>query len=77
MPAINIPARVRFALYLVGVFGTPLVGYLFSIGVFAEAEVALFSAYIAALSALAAAKTDLSEPNSRPVRPVEPEYGEH
>lgn len=77
MTAINIPARVRFVLYLSGAIAAPAVAYLNAVGIFGVAEVTLGTSYIALLGALAAAKTDLSEPNSRPVREVEPEYGEH
>lgn len=74
MTAINIPARVRFWLYVTGAAAAPLVAYLFAIGIFGAAEVTLAGAYIALLNAMAATKTDLSEPNTRP---VQPEYGEH
>ncbi|ROR91783.1 hypothetical protein [Nocardioides aurantiacus] len=73
MTAINVPARVRFWLYIVGAVAAPLVTYLFAEGIFNAAAVALATAYISLLNALAAAKTDLSEPNTRPVHPVEPD----
>lgn len=37
----NIPARVRFALYLVTAFGTPVVVYLFAKDFIGSLEVAL------------------------------------
>ncbi len=71
MTAINIPARARFWMYVSGAVAAPLVAYLFAVGIFGGAEVTLAGAYIALLNAMAATKTDLSEPNSRPVRQVD------
>lgn len=70
---INIAPRVRFWLYISGAVAAPLIAYLNAVGTFGAPEVTLGTSYVALLGALAAAKTDLSEPNSRPVRPVEPE----
>lgn len=58
MPTINIPAKVRFALYIVAALATPLVAYLFDSRIIGKEEVALFGAYIALVSGLAATKTN-------------------
>lgn len=76
MPAINIPARVRFALYLAAAIALPTVNYVIDKGWAGEAEFTYVTTLAALLSTLAAAKTDLSEPNTRPVRQVEAESGE-
>lgn len=56
----NIPPRVRFALYVIGALATPAIGYLYTRGIFGDAEVALAGAYLALVNVLAAAKTDIS-----------------
>jgi hypothetical protein len=59
MPTVNIPAKVRFALYLIGALATPLVAYLFESKVIGKEEVTLFGAYIALIAGLAATKTSV------------------
>lgn len=61
MPTINIPPKVRFALYLVGVLGAVLVQYAMDKTWFGEAEMRLWSGVAAVLFALAAAKVNLSD----------------
>lgn len=58
MPTIAIPAKLRFALYLIGALATPLVAYLFDSKVIGKEEVVLFGAYIALVNLLAATKTE-------------------
>lgn len=60
MPTINIPPRLRFALYLIGALATPLVAYLFDSRVIGKEEVTLFGAYIALVNLLAATKTSVA-----------------
>lgn len=60
MPTVNIPPRVRFALYLAGVIGAVLVQYAIDKTWFGEAEMRLWSGIAAVLFALAAAKTNLA-----------------
>lgn len=57
---VNIPARVRFALYVIAALTIPLTAYLFERGTIGEAEVTLIGAYVALVNALAASKTDTS-----------------
>lgn len=52
--SINLPYKVRAALYVITALGTPVVAYLLAIGVIGELEVALWSAEVAAVGALAA-----------------------
>lgn len=72
MTAINISARVRFTLYVIAAVALPTVNYVIDKGWAGEAEFTLVTTLAALLSTLAASKTDLSEPNTRPVRPVQP-----
>lgn len=71
VPAINIPARVRFGLYIAAAVALILVDYLMVKGWATAAEVGLVTKLGALATALAAAKTDLTEPNHRPARPAE------
>lgn len=57
---INIPARVRFALYIITAVGTPIVAYLLTKGYIGDAEVTLWFAEVTVVSALAAFKTPIS-----------------
>ena len=58
MPTVNIPAKVRFGLYLLAAAATPLIVYLFDTGAIGKEEVTLFGAYVALVNLLAATKTD-------------------
>lgn len=60
MPTINIPAKVRFLIYLLTAIGTPVVGYLKVKGYIGDPELALWAAEVTVSNTLAAAKTDLS-----------------
>lgn len=51
---INLPAKVRAALYILTALGTPFVAYLAATGVIGNLEVSLWSAEVTAVSALAA-----------------------
>lgn len=50
---INIPARVRTALYIITVLSAPLVAYLNTTGRIGENEVTLYAAYVMAIAAMA------------------------
>ena len=50
---VNIPDNIRTALYVLTVLLSPLVGYLAVTGHIGDNEVALFSAYVTAIAALA------------------------
>lgn len=76
MPTINIPPKVRFALYLVGVLGAVLVQYAIDKAWFGEAEMRLWSGIAAVLFALAAAKTSLSDNTAEVTGTVTSETGE-
>lgn len=56
---LNLPSRVRAALYVITALGTPLMAYLLARGVISELEVALWSAEVTVVSALAAFNTDI------------------
>lgn len=62
MPTINIPPRIRFALYLLGALASLGVAYAVNKAWAGDAEVQLVSGLVALLQLLAAAKTDLSQP---------------
>ena len=51
---INLPPKVRQALYILTVIGTPVVVYLASKGYIGDLEVVLWTAEVSAVSALAA-----------------------
>lgn len=51
---LSLPSKVRAALYIVTALGTPIIGYLLAKGIIGELEVALWSALVTAVSALAA-----------------------
>jgi hypothetical protein len=51
---INLPSKVRAALYILVVLGSPVVGYLSVTEVLGTAEVALWSALTTAIAGLAA-----------------------
>lgn len=57
----NIPPRVRFALYLLSAVGSAVVAYLFTKGLVGEAESGLWAALVAVINGVAAAKTDFIE----------------
>lgn len=76
MPTINIPPKVRFALYLAGVLGAVLVQYALDKTWFGEAEMRLWSGIAAVLFALAAAKTSLSDDTASVTGTVVSESGE-
>lgn len=51
---VNLPAKVRAALYILTALGTPLVAYLLAKGVIGELEVSLWSGEVAVVTAMAA-----------------------
>ena len=61
MPTINIPPRIRFALYLIGAIALLLVAYAVDKSWAGDAEVRLVTGLVALLQLLAAAKTNLSD----------------
>ena len=54
---INVPYRIRAALYILTSIGTPVIAYLFAKDILGELEVALWSAEVTVVSALAAFNT--------------------
>lgn len=54
---LNVPYKVRAALYVLTAIGTPVIAYLAAIDVIGELEVALWSAEVSIVSALAAFNT--------------------
>ena len=59
---VNVPPKVRFALYILGAIAAPLIAYLFDSGEIGKNEVALFGAYLALINLLAASKVAPSAP---------------
>lgn len=60
MPTVNIPAKIRFWLYLLGSLASLGVAYAVNKAWAGDAEVQLVSGVVALINLLAAAKTDLS-----------------
>lgn len=58
---VNLPYRVRLALYIITALGTPLVGYLFAKDIIGELEVTLWTAEVTVVSLLAAFNTAPSQ----------------
>jgi len=54
---VNLPPRVRLALYVLTALGTPVVAYLFAKEIIGELELALWSAEVAVVTAMAAFNT--------------------
>ena len=54
---LNLPARLRFALYVIALVGTPIVAYLFIKGIIGEAETGLWAALVTVTNGLAAINT--------------------
>lgn len=50
---LNVPSKVRAALYIITAIGTPIVAYLLSKGLIGTLEVSLWAAEVTAISALA------------------------
>lgn len=51
---INLKPKVRVAIYLFVLLGTPLVGYLFDLGIIGKLEVGLWGSYVTIAAGLAA-----------------------
>lgn len=51
---VNLPPRVRVALYILTALGTPLVAYLAAKGIIEDLEVVLWSAEVTVVSGMAA-----------------------
>jgi hypothetical protein len=60
MPQINVPPRIRFALYIAGAVASLGVSYAVNKTWAGDAEVQLVSGVVALINVLAAAKTNLS-----------------
>jgi hypothetical protein len=60
MPTVNIPSKVRFALYLVSAIGSAVAAYLFAKGYVGDAELGLWAAVVAIVNTLSAANTNIS-----------------
>lgn len=54
---LNVPYKIRAALYVLTAIGTPLVAYLLARDIIGDLEVALWSGEVAVVSALAALNT--------------------
>jgi hypothetical protein len=76
MPTINIPPKIRFTLYLIGVLGQVGVQYAIDKAWFGDAELRLWSGIAAVLFALALAKTSLSDDTATVTGTVVSETGE-
>lgn len=59
--SLNIPYKVRAALYVLIAIGTPTVAYLLAKGIVGELEVQLWSGLVTAVSALAALNASPNE----------------
>lgn len=68
MPTINIPPKVRFALYLAGVLGAVFVQYAMDRSWFGDAEMRLWTGLSAVLFMLAAAKVSTGG--------IDPQFGQ-
>lgn len=51
---INLPTKVRAALYVITALGTPVIGYLLAKGTISELEVGLWGGLVTAVNAMAA-----------------------
>lgn len=60
MPNVNIPASVRFALYILSAVGSVVATYLISVGRIGEAELAAWSGLVSIVTGIAASNTNLS-----------------
>lgn len=58
---VNLPDRVRVALYVLTALGTPVVAYLFAKHYIGELEVTLWSAEVAVVTAMAALNVSVSD----------------
>lgn len=58
---LNLPPKVRAALYVLNALGTPVVAYLLSRGIIGELEMALWAAEVTAVTALAAFNVSLKD----------------
>lgn len=61
MPSVNVPAPVRFGLYLFSAIGTVLIGYLMAKNYIGDAETAAWGGLVAIINVLAASNVDLSD----------------
>lgn len=58
---VNLPDRVRAAVYVLTALGTPVVAYLFARHTIGELEVTLWSAEVAVVTAMAALNVTVSD----------------
>lgn len=58
---VNLPSRVRAALYVLTAVGTPLIGYLLVKDVIGEQEVALWGALVTVVNSMAALNTSVGD----------------
>lgn len=58
---VNLPDRVRAALYVLIALGTPIVGYLLAKGILGELEVSLWGGLVTAVTSMAALNTNVSK----------------
>ncbi len=76
MPTINIPPRVRFALYLLASAGSVAIVYAMDKNWAGDAEFKCWTAFAGLLTLLAASKTTSEYPKPVPY-PLADEAGEH
>lgn len=74
MPTINIPAKVRFLIYLLTAIGTPVVGYLKVKGYIGDHEVNLWFGEVTVVAALAG--FNVTTNTSAAAAPADAELGE-
>lgn len=58
---VNLPDRVRVAIYVLTALGTPIVAYAFAKHYIGELEVTLWSAEVAVVTAMAALNVTVSD----------------
>jgi hypothetical protein len=58
---VNLPDKVRVAIYVLTALGTPVVGYLFAKDVLGELEVTLWGALVTAVNSMAALNVSVSD----------------
>lgn len=61
MASINIPAKVRFYLYLFTALGSIVVGYTVAKGYIGDAEVVAWTGFAGLINGLSASKTDITD----------------
>lgn len=58
---VNLPDRVRAAIYVLTALGTPVIGYLLARGTIGELEVALWGGLVTAVNSMAALNVSVND----------------